>query len=251
MKKIVKWISIGIGIILVIFIGLIIYFVVRDLKQEEILKKEIVNYSNMDLLKDDFSIVVKTSGDYAYVEEAIKRYYKNLSDNIKTLNNYLSDKSFTNILSIENLIIDKPDFIISHSNIKKMKNKVNISIKNISKLCDEKTIKSLLDKNKLEDSEYYYDLYLTLMYTEQDIKELSKTKKDMENLSQYFNNYLDKVDEILTFLQKNDKYVQYSSTMIYFNSTEVLEEYKKLISELDSMNNQVSKENIDSNNDSI
>jgi len=112
-KKIIKIVIITTVSIILLFSALIAYLVVKDLKQEEILKQEIINYSNMDLYKDDFQITVKTSGDYAYVEEAIKKYYKKLSDNVKKLENYLNDKKLGNILSTSNLALDKPNFLIS------------------------------------------------------------------------------------------------------------------------------------------
>ena len=46
--RIIKRIFITLGIILVIFAGIIIYFVANDFKQEDILKQELINYSNMN-----------------------------------------------------------------------------------------------------------------------------------------------------------------------------------------------------------
>ena len=83
MKKRKSWVRkilIGIGILFLVFVLFIFYLVFQDLRQEDVLKQEIVNVSNLDLARDDYKIVVKTKGDYAYVEEAIKKYYKELSD---------------------------------------------------------------------------------------------------------------------------------------------------------------------------
>ena len=90
-KKMIKWIIITVAIIITSFLALCGYWVIEDLKQEEILKQEIINYSHKNLESDDFTVIVKTKGDYAYVEEAIKKYYKELSDNIKGMNKYLMD----------------------------------------------------------------------------------------------------------------------------------------------------------------
>lgn len=238
-KKIIKIIIISIVSIFILFSALIAYLVVKDLKQEEILKKEIINYSNMDLYKDDFKITVKTSGDYAYVEEAVKKYYKKLSDNVKTLEFYLNDKKLGNILSASNLVQDKPNFASSHTLIKNTKEKITKSINNISDLCDEKTIKSLLDKAKLDDDEYYYDLYLQLMYTKEDVKEFKKLKQEMKSLSLNLNKFLDKIDEILGFLEKNNSNTKYTSEGVYFNSEKTLNEYKTLINELNEIGNKI------------
>ena len=140
--KILKKILIAIGIIIILFIVVIVYFVIKDLKQEEILKQEIINYSNMDLAKDEYTIYVKTTGDYAYVEEAVKKFYKELSDNVKAINYYANDKELINILDPNNLITDRPNFIKSYNIIEKGRTKITNSINRIKELCSEDTIKN-------------------------------------------------------------------------------------------------------------
>ena len=73
-KKGLKKIIIGIIIAVVIIIGLIFFIAFKELQEEDILKQEIINYSNKDLVKDDYPIEVKTTGDRAYVEEAVKKH---------------------------------------------------------------------------------------------------------------------------------------------------------------------------------
>lgn len=239
--KTLKKVILAVVVIVVAFAAMIIYFVSKDLKQEELLKQEIVNYSNKNLQTDEFPIVVKTTGDYAYVEEAVKKYYKNLSDNVKALNSYLKNDKLLTVLSPNSLKDDRPAYASSHEVIKSTKDKVNEALKNIDELCDEKTIKSLIDKEKLDDGEYYYDLYLKFMYTKKDKEELDKTRKSMEEVSKAFNEYLDKADEILTFLQANDSVIEYKGNGVYFSSNSQLEQYNKLVTELqdiaNSMNN--------------
>ena len=95
-KKGLKKIIIGIVIAVVIIIGLIFFTAFKELQEEDILKQEIINYSNKDLAKDDYPIEVKTTGDRAYVEEAVKKYYKSLSDSVKAINNSLNDEELIN-----------------------------------------------------------------------------------------------------------------------------------------------------------
>ena len=75
-KKCVKKVIVGIVITIVIILGLIFFTAFKELQEEDILKQEIVNYSNKDLATDDYSIKVKTTGDRAYVEEAIIKVYQ-------------------------------------------------------------------------------------------------------------------------------------------------------------------------------
>ena len=67
-KKCVKKVIVGIVITIVIILGLIFFTAFKELQEEDILKQEIVNYSNKDLATDDYSIKVKTTGDRAYVD---------------------------------------------------------------------------------------------------------------------------------------------------------------------------------------
>ena len=221
-KKSIKKIITGIVIAVVIFLGLIFFMAYKELQEEDILKQEIINYSNKDLATDDYSIKVKTTGDRAYVEEAVKKYYKSLSDSVKAINSYLNDEELTNILTIESLRNDSPNYLKSHTLISNTKSKVTKELENISSLCEEDTIKNLIDKDKLSDSEYYYDFYLDLMYTEKDLEMLNSTKEEMEILSTKLNEFLDKADEILTFLETNANYIEYTDADIYISDDNIL-----------------------------
>ena len=232
----IKKILIGIGIIIVAFAGLIGYFVYKDLKQEEILKKEIIDLSNKDLLQDNFNISIKTTGDYAYVENAIKRFYKELSDSVKMLNYSLDDDELINILSIDNLQKERPNFLKSHSMIENAKKQSTDSLHKISQLCDEEYIKNLLDKDKVSD--YYVKFYRQLMYSESDLKYFRETKESMEELSTNINLFLDKVDEILKMLEKNNDSWFIENQQIYFSSGNLVDEYNNLYKELKTIANE-------------
>ena len=239
--KALKKILIILGVIIALIVAIIIYFVVTDLKQEEVLKQEIVNLTNRDLSEGNFDVIIKTTGDYAYVEEAIKKYYKELSDNIKEINKYSNDEELTNILSVNNLQNDRNGFIKSRRIIKDAKTKIVGSIENISHLCDEETIKNLLDKEKVD--EYYINLYNKLMYTKDDLKELKETKEEMEKTSKYLTEFLDKVEEILNFLDKNNNSWFIENEQLYLKESNLVEEYNKLYRELQAMVDSYEKDN--------
>ena len=230
-----KKILISIGVVFVVFASIIGYFVYKDLKQEEVLKKEIIDLSNKDLLQDNFNVSVKTTGDYAYVENAIKKFYKELSDSVKKLNYSLNDDELINILSIDNLQSDRPKFIKSHSLLDNAKKQSTEALDKISLLCDEEYIKNLLDKDKVSD--YYMNFYQQLMYTESDLKYFKETKESMEELSTNINLFLDKVDEILKMLEKNNDSWFIENGQIYFSSGTLVDEYNNLYKELKAIAN--------------
>ena len=96
-------------------------------------------------------------------------------------------------------------------------------------------LNNLIDKEKFDDPEYYYDLYLQLMYTEQDLEDLKYIKDEMETLSKTLNDSLDKLDEMITFLQNHDNYVVYEENSFYFTDDQLLAEYNKLIQEFEQI----------------
>lgn len=229
-KKSKKNILLIIGAIIVICIAAIAYLVVIDLKQEDLLKKEIVNISNKDLLTDNYDIEVKTTGDYAYVEEAVKKFYKELSDSVKTMNFYLNDEELTNILSAENLAADGPHFQKSYQILEETRKNSTEAIKKIANLCEEETIKNLIDKDKVDV--YYYELYQKLMYTKEDLEDFAETKQEMQTLSENLNIFLDQVKGMLNMLENNSSSWVIENGQLYFDTDELVAEYNTLYSEL-------------------
>lgn len=231
-KGILKYIFITLGIILVIFSIVIGYLVITDLKQEDLLKKELVNLANKDLLNDNYDIKVKTTGDYAYIEEAVKSYYKKLSDNIKLINSYLNDEELINILSLENISKDKPNFNNSYKILNDTKEKVDKSLTEIINLCNEDTIKNLIDKEKVDD--YSYELYLELMYTKDDIEEFNNTKNEMKTIGDNLNAFLDKVEAILNLLKDNSNSWFIENNELYFKTNSLVNKYNSLYNDLNT-----------------
>ncbi len=253
MKKWVKLTLGGVAIIILLFLVWIIYVAVDELKQEALLKIEILNFSNKDLMNDEFKIEIKTKGDCAYVEETIKKYYKRLSDSVKNINKYLADEKLNNVLAPSSLSLDRPNYNVSRETIRNSKDSINKYFKEIDSSCDGETIKSLLDKDKLDDYEYYYDLYLQIMYTEKDKEEYKKLRKDMGNTISTFNEFLDKALEIVDFLENNDSVIEYTNSVVYFNSDSALNEYNKLLEELHLISNKftIGNDNVKKENDDL
>lgn len=234
-RKVWNFIKWSIFVLSAVFVGLVIFFVIVDLKEEAVLKNELVDFAIKDLATDDFTIDIKTKGDYAYVEQAVKKYYRSLSDNVKAINYYLNNNNFIEILSVKQLEKDRPDYTFSYATIKSTRSKINTALKNIKSLCDEKTIKSLINKDKLTKGmeDYYYDLFLEYVYTDDDAVRLDNTKEEMENLSKQLGAFLDKIEEILKFFHDNDSLIEFNdNNTISFYEDEVEENYNKLYKEL-------------------
>ena len=235
-KKVFLFIG-GIILIIVVFFA---YLVVHDLQQEDLLKQEVINVSNKDLFKDDYRIEVKTTGDYAYIEEAVKEFYKELSDNVKVIFENFDNDEFTTILAPATLEKERPNFENSYQLLHSTKKNTLEALDKIVLLCDEEHIKGLVDREKVDD--YSYDLYLTLMATKNDLKEFSGLKNDMENLSHDIEEFLNKVEEVLNLLKENNSSWSVDNNQIYFNSNELVSKYNQLYDELQSLGNTLSED---------
>lgn len=115
MKKIVKWIILIIIVLIVIGIGILL---VKDLKQEDTLREEILAFDNLtreeniDLEKIDEKIrKIKTTGDYGVVEKAVKEQWSDIINTSIDLTNILNDEKIEKVLTAENYKEDGPDFI--------------------------------------------------------------------------------------------------------------------------------------------
>jgi len=228
-----KKIGIFIGVIVAIIAILFAYLIASDLKQEELLKQEIVNLTNKNLSTDDFTIEVKTKGDYAYIEESIKKYYQELSNNVKRVNVLMQNEDLINVLSTTNLKQDDENLSKSFKTVTTTKDEMKKILNSMMELCTEEKILSLIDKEKVDS--YYYDLYKELMYTEEDLKELQQTKQEVEELSNALDKFLDKVLEMLNFLKINKSGWFIEEGELYFRQNNHVESYNNLFLELQEL----------------
>ena len=131
MKKNIAIIIIVVAIILASIIGGIAYFVISDLKQEEQLKtelaeiSELVNTENIDFDQVNKKLnTIITKNDYAVVEQACKEYLSDNFNNIMEIAKILNDENITNSLTASNYKEDGPDFIKTKEYLSETKQKL-------------------------------------------------------------------------------------------------------------------------------
>lgn len=241
------WIALAIfGVVIIAFVGGVFYMASDDLKQEDLLKKEVVTLSNKNLDTDDFSITIVTKGDYVYVEEAVKKFYLELSNNVKKIGAVLNDQEFIQILSVNNIASDGPNFTKSITLIDNTIKDVKDSLNNIINLCNEEAILGLIDKSKVDD--YYIDFYKELMLTDSDKKDLDSTKKEVTNLSINIEEFLNKAKEMLLMLKSNSGSWSVSNGQLYFTTDDLVNTYNNLYNELTEKAKKIQEYNKSSNN---
>ena len=222
------WIWVIVGI-LVAIIGVIGYFVISDKQQEDLLKSEMNELFSKDF-DDDFTVSIKTKGDYAVVERVIKTYFKEISDAVKVANQLEEDEEFLNILTPDNFKEDGPKFEKSMAKITEIRKDMSEAIQKLSDLCQEEYILSIIEKQKLDS--YYVDLYKDLMYSDDDLKDIQEARDEMVEVGVKFNVFLDDCEEIIKFLKNNSGDWVIENGSIIFRTDALLEKYNTLTEKL-------------------
>lgn len=226
-KSIIPIVIILVGFVIALF-GISLSL---DVHNEALLKKEIsginhvLNSDNFD--EDELDARLSrtiTENEYSKVEKAYKSYMK---DNLKILNElkefYSNDES-DNILTIENLSSDGKDLKVSKELIKS-------SIKNLKKIqqkyndsFDEDNIMSYIDDKDLDKR--YIDFYKNEI-----VNNLRKTSAE-KNLMSSIDTSLTKlgyIKDAVDFLISNKNNYIIENDELKFNSTSLLNEYNKII----------------------
>ena len=219
-------------ILAIIILGLIAYFVVSDFMQEDKLKAELNELSqlsnaeniNIDKINQKLDTIV-TKDDYAIVERAFKDYLSDSFENSLEIASILNDERITESLTPENYKNDGPEFTSTKEYLTKTieqleycKNKYN------EFFTDEKAMSYINDKNL---DEYYVNLY-----KEEIVGDLSNTDKTVENSIDEVISMLDKSEKIIDFLIENKDSWEIENDNIIFDDTDLSREYDDLISQL-------------------
>ena len=72
-------------IVVIAIIALIIVTRIIDMNQKTTLIQEVADLTNKTIGEDDFNTEIKTSGNFAIVEETIKNYMQEYSDTVKSI----------------------------------------------------------------------------------------------------------------------------------------------------------------------
>lgn len=217
-KTILKYLTLILLILISIIVG---YTLTNNKRQEELLKKELIKLVEKDLVIDNYDIKIKTKGEYAKIEKKLKKHYKELSNNIKTINSYLDNQDLINILSLDNIKNNAPNFENSYNLINDVKDKLNSSITIVSNLSSEESIKEILDDKELD-------------YIKEELKELSNIKEENQIIVDNLNIFLNKVEEILNLLKNNTNNWYIKDNQLYFKTNKLVNEYNNLYNDLNT-----------------
>lgn len=233
-KKSKKHIFIIIGVVILLLLVPIIYGVVKDLKQEDTLKKEldtlyeVTNKEPIDRneVNKILDRTVTTSSDYKKVEIAYKKYTRDCFSILTDIMDVLEDNRLVEVLTAENYQQDGKDFTETKKYLKETKEKLQRVIKNYNEYFTEEKAMSYLDKNL--DS-YYQDFY-----KDEVVGNLDKTKEDDEVISS-INDLITLIDQerdVINFLVTNKDAWTIEDSAISFTTDDLIDAYNNLIGKI-------------------
>ena len=229
-----KKILIVVGIILVLLIGVIGYFVIDSLKQEEKLKQELeeinelVNKENIDVNKvEEILNRTVTSGDYSIVEASFKTYLSDIFDNVFGIMDILNSDKLVSILTVENYQNDGPNFEETKVYLTETKAKLEEYKNNYYNLLNEEKAMSYINDKKLDD-------YYTSLYKNEYIGDIKNEQKDntIEDSINQVLELLDISEHVINFLNENSNSWHIEKDEIVFDTDNLKDKYLELINEI-------------------
>ena len=229
-----KKILITLLIIIVIALIGVGYFVFTDMQQEEKLKTELTELSelsnaqeiNIDEINNRLDRIV-TKGDYATVENAFKTYLRENFNNSIQIANILNDEKITTLLTVENYKEDGKDFIKSKDYITTTKTTLeDCKNKYTEFLTEEKAMSYINDKG--------IDSYYTDLYKEEFVGDMSSASQDttVQDSIDEIIKLLNTSEKVLNLLSENQNSWELDGENIVFDNQNLSNQYDELINSL-------------------
>lgn len=228
-----KKVLITVLVIIVILLGVVGYFVISDMIQEDKLKtelQEINDLSNAETIDidaiDERLDRIVTTGDYAVVEDACKTYLRECVDNILQITDTLNDEQLVNLLSVENYIKDGKDFTKSKEYINGTRTALEICKQKYTEFLTEEKAMSYINDKGLD--EYYIDLY-----KQEFVGDMSEASDgEVESSIDEIIKILDISEQVLNLLSENQNAWEIEGENIVFNNESLSNQYDELINQL-------------------
>lgn len=206
------------------------FLVIRDATLLNDLEKEVYELSKLDITKDRFNRSIKSRGNYAIVEKAIKEYLDNYATSLQEISDIVNSQELKTILSYDNYLKDGPEFKKSLSYLKNTKEEFNQKLDRLITNLDEDKITNYINK-KITDP-YYVNLYKDLMLGKEMTQGFNETEKTLNKLKISINNVLDVSLEVLSFLVTNKDSWELENGEIKFMTNDLYTYYNTLIGKI-------------------
>lgn len=239
-----KKIGIIIAVIVLVLIALAVgvgLFINYHKTQIDLLNEESLKILNLEIAKEDgtlnenvsIDMDIKTSGGYAVVEKTLKDYLNEVIELAKDATTVYNTEEIDQILNIENIKNDGPDFVETKAKIAKMKSDSKQYIEKFISLCDENRLLSAIDDKDVSD--YYKEVYRKVAADENTKSELEKSINEIKQVESTVDKAYGLMEKLVNFLSDNKASWQISNDQIVFKSQSALDEFNKILAEAENL----------------
>lgn len=192
-----------------------------------IFNNEVNALVELDFNTNSFDSDIKSYGDYAVVEEAIKSYLNEYAKEVQILNDYCFDSKLNNLILEENIIIDGPNFEKSFNYISAYRDDFNNKIDDLIERSTYDDIRSNI--YKYSDDPNVINKYFDVIDSKYLDDKVVSMKDKLEILKLSSNNHFDSIYNVLEFLKNNYGTYSYEDGNIKFSSDDLFGQYLELI----------------------
>ena len=229
-----KKIIIAVVVIVALIIGVLGYMVISDMGQEDKLKTEISEISDLSNAENiDIDEINKrldrtvTKGDYAKVEDAFKSYLRDNFDNSIEIADLINDERITTLLTADNYKTDGKEFIESKKYISTTRQKLEECKEKYSEYMTKEKAMSYIEDKGLDS--YYVDLYKEEYVG--DMKTANEDKTVEDSINQIIE-LLNVSEEVINFLTENSSSWHIEEDLVVFDTDELSNRYLDLINKI-------------------
>lgn len=228
-----KKIIIVVAVILVAIIGVIGYMVISDMGQEDKLKTEISEISDLSNAENiDIDEINKrldrtvTKGDYAKVENAFKSYLRDNFDNSIEIADLINDERITTLLTADNYKTDGKEFIESKKYISTTRQKLEECKEKYSEYMTKEKAMSYIEGKGLDS--YYVDLYEQEFVGDMDSIKDTTVEDSIDDIIEILNTS----EKVLNLLSENPNSWTIEGENIVFSNDNLSNQYNELINSI-------------------
>lgn len=199
-------------------------------KQVDILNREADTIKKMDIKNDKIDMKLYCTGDYMAVEDTMKEYIDSYLGEIEKFEAVMNDTRLSDLLAIDNIASDNPEFINSRELINEKMQELEDEAQILTDMAKEENILAAIDEESINDFQkrLYDDVMLEKIGTNFFYPESEITKAKEEKLSK-----LDDMMSVFDFLQLNLGNWSIDNNILRFTNDQLLNEYRDLISRID------------------
>ena len=199
-------------------------------KQVDVLNREAETIKKMDIKNDKIDVKLYCTGDYMAVEDTMKEYIDSYLGEIEKFEAVMNDTRLSDLLAIDNIASDNPEFINSRELLNEKKQELEDEAQILTDMAKEENILAAIDEESINDFQkrLYDDVMLEKIGTNFFYPESEITKAKEEKLSK-----LDDMMNVFDFLQLNLGNWSIDNNILRFTNDQLLNEYRDLISRID------------------